>query len=37
MHRRSKSYLDSDIAYTLGAIGVGMLPIAMVVAALLIP
>jgi hypothetical protein len=37
MHHRPKRYLDSYVTYTVGVIGLGMLPVAMVVAALLIP
>lgn len=37
VHYRSNRYLDSYVTYTVGAIGLGMLPVAMVVAALFIP
>jgi hypothetical protein len=34
---RHKPLLDSQVAYTAGVIGLGLLPIAMVFAAVLIP
>jgi hypothetical protein len=37
MRRRSKPLLDKGTAYRAGAIGLGLLPIAMAFAAVLIP